>query len=169
MSMSTRVKPKHSHPTHLPGGMGRIAEDEHTGPKIPHVTRAQVAAVEDWLAGHRNVRRQLTVAAPLLALVCALNQRNERFPARRRVAEWLRDNGHAAWNSKHPNSVDKAIQVALAMDEIEIRLTVQEGNIGAHASVLRQRYLVPSQELRDAFESATHSFGRAKAVRSSQA
>jgi hypothetical protein len=144
------------------GGHGRIPEDETNGPRLPRVTRAEVAAVEDWLMGHRNVRRPLTVAAPLLALICALHAKGEYFPVRKRVAAWLRDNGHAEWTSEHPNAVDKAIQVAVALDEIEIHWAIAEGNVAAMPSILRRRYLVPNAELMDAFRNATVTFGRAK-------
>lgn len=147
-------------PTSHSWQVGRIAEDDQDLP-LPRVIRAEVAAVEDWLAGHRNVRRPLTVAAPLLALVCALHKRQLHFPVRRRVAEWLRDNGHAEWTSERPNAVDKVIQVALALDEIEIHHAIEPGNTATHASVIRRRYLVPNAELLAAFDNATTTYGRA--------
>ena len=158
---SSAAAHKAKYPTHRPHGKGRIAEDETTGPRIPPVTRAQILAVDDWLTRHRNVRRPLTVAAPLLALVCALHHKEQYFPTRSRIAAWLRDEGYAEWESERPNSVDKAIQAAVSLQEIEIRYAVHEGNAAAGQSILRRRYLVPSRQLLYAFDDATTSFGRA--------
>jgi hypothetical protein len=147
---------------HRPHGEGRLPETEFNGgPKIPSVPRYRIDAVEAWLYGHRNVRRPLNVAAPLLALVCALYHNRSPFPARRRVAAWLRDEGHAAWQSERPNSVDKAITVAVTLDEIEIRWADEPSEMAGRPSVVRRRYLVPSQELLAAYD-APEGYGRGK-------
>jgi hypothetical protein len=153
--------------THHPHGMGRMPETAYNGPPIPSVPKYKVEAVEQWLFTHRNVRRPLNVAAPLLALVCALHEKEQRFPVRRRVAEWLRDNDFAEWNSNRPNSVDKAITVACALDEIEIRWDYEEGSIRDHRSMVRRRYLIPSRELWEAYLEA--SSGSVPLTRSSRA
>lgn len=148
--------------------LGRVAEDETNGPRLPGVTRAQVAAVEDWLAGHRNVHRPLTVAAPLLAMICALYHKREYFPTRNRVAAWLRDEGYAEWNSDRPNAVDKALQAALALNEIQLHYRVEEGNGAKVPGVIRRRIFTPHEELLKAFDDATRGFGRLQPSRRRQ-
>lgn len=160
--LSTKNKPPRvpRTATHNPHGMGRLEETAYNGPTLPAVPGYKIQAVADWLATHRDVHRPLNVAAPLLALVCALYDNQEYMPTRRRLAAWLRDNGHAEWNSPTPNSVDKAIQAAIALDEIELRYAIEPGNSKemGDRGIIRRRYLVPSKQLSDAYTEAGRGF-----------
>jgi hypothetical protein len=132
-------------PTHLPHGMGRLKVE---WPPVPDVPAYRVAAVEAWLGAHRNVRRPLTVASPLLAVICALFEKQHPLPTRRALSEALECNIF---------SIDGAISTALGEGEITEEYRYEPGNVAAHASIRRRRYILPSQELYDVYSAVDRS------------
>jgi hypothetical protein len=121
---------------------------------IPKLPGYLVAAVDDWLQGEREARRELKTAAPLLALVCWLHDRGHFFP--RRVAI-----GAALNTSKY--SIDSALGTAIANGEVTESYATVPGNVNNRASVMRHRYIIPSQPLLRAYHQALNQHERRRA------
>ena len=113
-------------------------------PPVPDVPDYRVRSVAAWLADHRNVYRPMTVTTPLLAIVCALHEKNYPLPTRRALAEHLDCNIF---------SIDAAISTALGEGEITEEYRYTEGAVEHRSSIRRRRWLIPSQQLFDAYNS----------------
>jgi hypothetical protein len=97
------------------GPGGRILE---TWPPLAREPHYREDAVEEWLVPRRNSRRPMTVAVPLLAVVCALHARGHYLPVRRRLAATL---------GTTPDAIDSAINCALAEGEITEEYRTEKG------------------------------------------
>jgi hypothetical protein len=132
-------------PTHLPHGKGRLKVE---WPPVPDVPAYRLRAVETWLADHRNVRRPLTVTAPLLAVICALYEKQHPMPTRRALAEKFECNIF---------SIDGAISTALGEGEITEEYRQEPGNVAVRSSIRRRRFLLPSKQLYDVYSAVDRS------------
>jgi hypothetical protein len=108
---------------------------------VPEIPAHRIRAIEEWLADHRNVLDPL--AAPLLGIICALYEQQRSLPTRRALAEVLGCNIF---------SIDGAISKAFAEDEISEEHHRRWGSEAT--SIRRGRYLLPSQQLYDAYGAA---------------
>ena len=125
---------------------GRAKEE---WPPVPTYRDYQVQAIADWMQTHRENRRPLKVAAPVLAIVCALHERGHPFPTRARVAEAIGD--------CTKDVVDAALSTALGFGEISERWETMEGAVQQRRSVRRVRFLEPSPKLLDVYRAAKAS------------
>lgn len=135
-------------PHHYPDPMGQGGRTKVEWPPIPDVPAYRLRAVEAWLETRRNVRRPLTVASPLLAIICALFEKQQPLPTRRALSESLQCNIF---------SIDGAISTALGAGEITEEYRYTLGEVRVRASIRRRRYLLPSQELYEAYSAVDRS------------
>lgn len=105
----------------------RTGRGKEEWPPVPSVRQYQIEAVAVWANMHRENRRPLTVAAPLLAIVCALYDKGHPLPVARRLAD-------AIGCSK--DGIDAAISMALAYDEVSERYEVIDGGVRDRKSVV---------------------------------
>jgi hypothetical protein len=156
-------------PRKLSTGTGRILED---WPPIPVPAKYRVEAVMEWIYTHRNARRPAECAAWLLAVLCELEEKQYYTPTRRRLAnawaEWKRERvkdptarkgspdsvNPRPGRAKYIDSIDSAISQALAEGEISEEYVVVDGAHARRASVVRHRYLRPTQALFMAYQGA---------------
>ena len=138
--------PRKYAPTHLQfPEKGRVKVE---WPAVPHVAQYRVETVGEWLADHRNVRRPLTVATPLLAVVCALYEKNHPLPTRRALSEAFDCNIF---------SIDAALSTALGEGEVTEEYRYFDGDVLARRSIRRRRYVLPSEQLYHAYSTAERS------------
>jgi hypothetical protein len=130
---------------------GREGRKKETWPPIEVPIGYVIAKVSDWMVEHRESRRPLSVAAPLLATVCWLHSKNYNFPTRGRIAKALRTT---------VDSVDSAISTAIGHGELTEVHKTEPGEVKGRESIVRRRYLVPSRQLQmvyaDAIREASH-------------
>ena len=129
---------------------GREGRRKETWPPIEVPNGDIVGKISDWMVEHRESRRPLSVAAPLLATVCWLHSKNYNFPTRSRMAHALRTT---------VDSIDSAISTAIGHGELTEVHRTEPGEVQGRASIVRRRYLVPSRQLQmtyaDAIREAT--------------
>lgn len=120
------------------------------------IAQYKIDAVRDWMHQHRNIRRPPDIAAPLLALICWLYDREEGYPlpTRERLAVWVTGNDERAANGrmKAAGSIDAALTTALGMDEIREEVRTVQGRVEGRASARRLRYIIPSDDLWGAYQ-----------------
>ena len=116
----------------------RTGRQPEQWPPVPRVSAKVVEAVADWAQTHRENRRPLSVAAPVLAIVCALHEKRHPFPTRARLAEAI---GCTKFG------VDAAISTAIGHGEVTERWEALEGAVVQRKSARRVRYVDPHPEL----------------------
>ena len=129
----------------------RQGRGKEAWPPIPSVRNYQVDAIADWMQSHRENRRPLSVAAPLLTIVCALADKQYQLPTRVRLAEEI----HCT-----KDGIDAAISTALAYGEITERYEVIEGAVQQRRSSRRVRFLDPSADLLRVYRAAVRDYAR---------
>lgn len=100
------------------------------------ITQARADAIEYWLRGHRNVRRPLTAAVPLLVCLCFHHLAQEPTPSNDEIKNWIRQ--HLGLTTSL-GGIYGAIRNAIALNELQDH------------RIMGQRYLTPHQELLDAY------------------
>lgn len=128
---------------------GREGRKKETWPPIEVPNGYIIGKIQEWMAEHRESRRPLTVAGPLLALVCWLYEHNYPFPTRGRVAE-------AIGPTCTRDSVDSAVSTSIGYGEITELHRTEPGEVKGRLSIARRRYLIPSRALQMAYQDAKH-------------
>jgi hypothetical protein len=111
----------------------------HSGGAVPSLDLALADTIEKFLMARYDMRRPPIAAARLLAVIVLLDEQKQPFPSRRRVAEEIRCSVYG---------IDAALQVAMARGLISQHVEIAQGNVQRRESILRNRYYVPSDELR---------------------
>jgi hypothetical protein len=116
----------------------RTGRGKEAWPPMPKFDNRRIDRVATWMQAHRENRRPLTVAAPLLSLVCALHEDGHHLPTRARLAEAI---------GCTKDGVDAAISTAIAYGEISERHVTLDGAVAKRRSTRRLRFIDPSPEL----------------------
>jgi hypothetical protein len=108
--MKKRVKPDH---------YGRVKE---TGPPVPVPNSYVVAEIERWVQDRHHAFRSLPVAAPVLAIVCALHEevqpdgrKGRHLPVRERLAAAV-EVYRRQMDPKRAGAIRRAKRYAIAME-----------------------------------------------------
>jgi len=136
---------------------GREGRKRETWPPIEVPNGYVIGRISDWMVEHRESRRPLSVAAPLLATVCWLHMKNYNFPTRARVAKALRTT---------VDSVDSAISTAIGHGELTEVHKTEPGEVKGRESIVRRRYLIPSRQLQMIYTDATTEAAKGRRVAS---
>jgi hypothetical protein len=168
-------------PKKLSTGTGRILED---WPPVPVPAKYRVEGVLDWVYEHRNRRRTAETLGWLLTVVCMLEEKGHYLPSRRRLAnalaEWkgetVKDpsarkgspdsSNPIPHRAKYIDSIDSAINSALAEGEIEEEYRITEGAHAKRLGVVRHRYLHPTRELLMAYQRLDRAAAKPRLVAS---
>lgn len=112
---------------------------------LPEVSAVVVDAIIDMLIMDQGMLRPPEKAAKLLALIVELHKRKQPFPTRSEVAEAI---------GASVSTIDAALSTRLNEGYIKLRVETPEGNVQRRNSVVRLRYLEPSDQLMDVVSKA---------------
>ena len=96
-------------------------------------------AVEQFLQSKYPSQKRPWLSASVLALILELYEREEAFPPRQQIAKALDCSVYG---------IDAALSVAGARDLLTIEVKLLPGGVEQRQSVIKQRYMIPSEELK---------------------
>lgn len=105
---------------------------------LPTISDFAVDAVVNWLLDRENMLRPPEATAKFLVLCVKLHERNLPFPPRKDAAAHLRCSVAL---------IDTALSQRLATGDIRVEVGVTEGRVQRRLSTIRQRMVIPSQEI----------------------
>ena len=125
-------------------GRSPMAKTRAKAPLSREIARLRPAgvladAVEQYLQEKFPSQKRPWLAASLLALILELYEREEAFPPRQQIAQALDCSVYG---------IDAALSVAGARDLLTIEVKLVPGGVEQRESVVKQRYMVPCEELR---------------------
>jgi hypothetical protein len=116
--------------------------------RIGKLNPTVVEAIKEFMQQDRGMMRPPEQAARLLALIVKLNESHEPFP-HRQVAAKIVGGSESVW------TVDNAIRNALSDGYATLVVETTNGHVASRdVSVRKQRFLLPSKEIKEIATSA---------------